>query len=98
MSQSKMFIPTKIKVGYQERSGTYTGKLAYVIYFDNKGKLRKEASWEGWRDKKIDPIEFTNVPTSEFVLNKGYVDRMDGMLGMSTFEYGIPETLSLRFL
>jgi hypothetical protein len=33
--------------------GTYTGKLAYVIYFDNKGVLRKKKSWEGWRDKKI---------------------------------------------
>jgi hypothetical protein len=66
-----MFIPTKIKVGYQERSGTYTGKLAYVIYYDNKGKLRKETSWESWRDKKIDPLEFTNEPTSGFVLNKG---------------------------
>lgn len=71
MSQSKMFIPTKIRVGYKERSGTYTGKLAYVIYFDNKGKLRKESSWESWRDKKIDPVEFTNEPTSGFVLNKG---------------------------
>ncbi len=71
MSNTKMFVPTKVKVGYQERQGTYTGKLAYVIYFDNKGKLRKEASWEGWRDKKIDPVEFENVPTSGFVLNKG---------------------------
>lgn len=71
MSNTKMFVPTKVKVGYQERTGTYTGKLAYVIYFDNKGKLRKEASWEGWRDKKIDPVEFENVPTTGFVLNKG---------------------------
>lgn len=71
MTTQKMFIPTKLKVGYQERKGTYTGKLAYVIYFDNKGKLRKEASWEGWRDKKIDPVEFENVSTSGFVLNRG---------------------------
>jgi hypothetical protein len=66
-----MFVPNKIKVGYQNREGTYTGKLAYVIYFDHKNKLRKEASWEGWRDKKIDPSEFTNEPMSGFVLNKG---------------------------
>ena len=35
-------------------------KLADVIYFDNKGVLRKEKSWKGWRDKKIDSQEFLN--------------------------------------
>lgn len=65
-----LYIPKKIKVGFQKRSGTYTGKLAYVIYFDDKGVLRKEKSWEGWRDKKIEPIEFDNEPTSGFCLNK----------------------------
>jgi hypothetical protein len=71
MTSSQMFIPGKVKVGYQERKGTYTGKLAYVIYFDNKGVLRKEKSWEGWRDKKIAAQEFVNEPTSGFVLNRG---------------------------
>jgi hypothetical protein len=71
MSSTKMFVPDKIKVGYQKRNDTYTGKLAYVIYFDNKGKLRKESSWESWRDKKIAPKEFPNDPTDGFVLNKG---------------------------
>jgi hypothetical protein len=66
----RLTVPGKIKVGFQNRSDTYTGKLAYVIYYDNKGKLRKETSWEGWRDKKIDPIEYDNEPTSGFVLNK----------------------------
>lgn len=41
---TNIFIPTKINIGFQERSDTYTGKLAYVIYFDEKGKLRKETS------------------------------------------------------
>lgn len=41
---TNIFIPTKINVGFQERKDTYTGKLAYVIYFDEKGKLRKETS------------------------------------------------------
>ena len=44
----QLFIPETIRVGYQERKDTYTGKLAYVIYFDAKGKLRKEASWTSW--------------------------------------------------
>ena len=48
--KSNIFIPKIINVGYQNRSGTYTGKLAYVIYYDEKGKLRKEASWNNWRD------------------------------------------------
>ena len=65
-----IFIPKKINVGYQNRSDTYTKKLAYVIYFDEKGKLRKEASWNSWRDKNIDNDIFDNVPTEGFVLNK----------------------------
>lgn len=67
---TNIFIPEKINVGFQNREDTYTKKLAYIIYFDEKGKLRKEASWNGWRDKKIEPIQFENAPTSGFVLNK----------------------------
>lgn len=63
-------IPSKIMVGYQNRGGTYTGKLAYVIYYDEKGRLRKEASWESWRDKKIKAVAYENTPTAGFVLNK----------------------------
>lgn len=47
-----IFIPKKINVGFQKRDDTYTGKLAYIIYYDETGKLRKETSWNGWRDKK----------------------------------------------
>lgn len=67
---STIFIPKKIKVGFQERSDTFTKKLAYVTYFDEKGTLRKEHSWNGWRDETIEPLECDNVPTSGFVLNK----------------------------
>ena len=67
---SNLFIPNRIRVGFQTRNDTYTKKLAYVIYYDEKGKLRKEPSWNSWRDKKIDPEEFDNVPTEGFVLNK----------------------------
>ena len=63
-------IPDKIKVGFQNRKDTYTGKLAYVVYYDNSGKLRKEPSWNSWRDDKIEPLELENIPTSGFVLNK----------------------------
>ncbi len=70
MTHDKLTIPEKIKVGFQNREGTYTGKLAFVVYYDVKGKLRMERSWEGWRDKKIEPMEFDNEPMTGFVLNK----------------------------
>lgn len=57
-------------MGFQKRDSTYTGKLAYVIYYDEKGTLRKEKSWQSWRDKKIQDLDFENTPTSGFVLNK----------------------------
>ena len=65
-----IFIPTKINVGYQKRKDTYTGKLAYIIYYDERGKLRKETSWQNWRDKNIPNNEYENVPIDGFVLNK----------------------------
>ena len=68
---SALFIPSKIRVGFQERKGTFTGKLAYVIYYDEKGKLRKEGSWESWRDKNMEPVEFDNTPQTGFIFNKG---------------------------
>jgi hypothetical protein len=45
-------------------------KLTYIIYYDEKGKLRKETSWNNWRDKEIENDKFKNIPTSGFVLNK----------------------------
>lgn len=68
--KSDIFLPKRINVGFQNRSDTYTKKLAYITYFDEKDKLRKEHSWNSWRDEKIEPKEFTNEPTSGFVLNK----------------------------
>ena len=49
--KTQLYIPKKIKVGYNLRDDTYTKKLAYVIYYDDKGVLRKETSWKGWIDK-----------------------------------------------
>lgn len=68
--KSNLYIPKKIHVGFQNRDDTYTGKLAYVIYEDEKGVLRKKDSWEGWRDKKIKEVVLDNEPT-RFVFNKG---------------------------
>lgn len=76
--KSSIFIPKTINVGYQNRSGTYTGKLAYVIYYDEKGTLRKEQSWNNWRDENIPNDEFENIPMSGFVLNKKVGDYSSG--------------------
>ena len=67
---TNIFVPSKINVGFQNRKDTYTGKLAYVIYFDEKGKLRKQTSWDGWRDESIPNEIYDNEPTEGFVLNK----------------------------
>lgn len=67
---SILFLPQDINVGYQNRKDTYSGKLAYVTYFDSDKKLRKEKSWESWRDSKIPNTIIENEPTSGFVLNK----------------------------
>lgn len=67
---TNIFIPTKINVGFQNRKDTYTGKLAYIVYYDEKGKLRKETSWQNWRDKDIPNEEFENEPMEGFVLNR----------------------------
>lgn len=82
-----IYIPDKIKVGYCKRKDTYTGKLAYVIYYDEKGKLRKETSWQNWRDKNITPDDFENVPTEGFVLNRkaGGVEEQWGWNARKTY-------------
>jgi len=65
------FIPKKLHIGFQKREGTFTGKLAYVIYEDEKGVIRKQKSWDSWRDKSIKTITLDNTPTPNFVFNKG---------------------------
>jgi len=65
--KDKLNIPKRIKVGFQKRTDTYTGTLAYVI---RGGQPNPPKSWEGWRDKSIEPKEFDNVPIEGFVLNK----------------------------
>jgi hypothetical protein len=69
MMREKLSIPPRVKVGFQKRGDTYTGKLAYVI---SMGQKRKEdpRSWTGWIDKKIPVEEFDNTPMQGFVLNR----------------------------
>jgi hypothetical protein len=70
MTTTQLFIPKKLKIGFRERTDTFTKKLAYVIYYDEKNVLRKQKSWDSWRDKNIEPIELDNNPMDGFVINK----------------------------
>ena len=70
MSSTNLFIPKQLNVGFQERHDTFSGKLGYVIYFDEKGKLRKKDSWDSWRNKAIPNELYDNEPVEGFVLNK----------------------------
>lgn len=70
IKENNFFIPKQLAIGFQNRSNTYSGKLAYVTYYDNTNKLRKEISWNDWRNKDIDPLYIDNIPTSGFILNK----------------------------
>jgi hypothetical protein len=68
--QTQLFIPSRIKVGFQTRTKCFTGQLAYIIYYDSTGKLRKEKSFNGWIDPVIPTLELDNTPRSGFILNK----------------------------
>jgi len=65
----KLYIPKKLNVGFQLRGDTYSGRLGYVIYWDDKGKLRKQTSWENWRHKEGDKVEVEDEHDEE---NGGY--------------------------
>jgi len=69
--KTNLYIPTKVKIGFVNRDDTFTKKLAYLIYYDEKNVLRKQTSWDNWRDHKIPAIEIDNKPMSGFVFNKG---------------------------
>ncbi len=68
--KNQLFIPDRIKVGFQIRPDTYSKKLAYITYYDEKKQLRKSKSWNSWCDPKIDSVEYDNTPHDGFVLNK----------------------------
>jgi hypothetical protein len=69
--KTNLFIPTTIKIGFQNREDTFNGKLAYIVYYDEKNKLRKESSWSGWCDKDLGSMDLPNTPMNGFVFNKG---------------------------
>lgn len=63
--KSSIFIPKKIKVGFNPRSDTYTGRLGYVIYHDGK-VWRKEISWKGWIYEYMDDVAFEDKKKADY--------------------------------
>lgn len=79
----QLIIPTKLKVGYNERPDTYNGYLGFITYI-KKDKIVQEKSWRDWIRKGESrrkhnmknsytpmPInDFSNDETDGFVINK----------------------------
>lgn len=70
MTNENLLIPKTLKVGFQKRDDTYSGKLAYVVYLNEKGQIAKEKSWNNWKSDKIPDETLENKPTEGFVLNR----------------------------
>jgi len=70
--KTNLYIPKKIRVGFQRRDYTSSKKLAYIVFFDEKDVLKRENSFEEWRDKSIPYIDLENNPTDGFIFNKGF--------------------------
>ena len=68
--ENQLYIPQKLKVGYNKRSDTYTANLGFVIYQGVDGVWKQEKAWERWREKNMRPLEFDNEAMEGFVLNK----------------------------
>jgi hypothetical protein len=66
----QIYIPKNLKVGYQKRGDTYSGKLGFVTYLDDKNVHRQEKSFNGWIEKKMGVDDFENKPMEGFVLNR----------------------------
>lgn len=97
MASNNLVIPQKLKIGFCKRKDALTDKLGYVIYFDEKGVLRKKVSWENWRDKDIEPLEVENIPMSGYVVNKGVTHFSYSSFGSDRFRVRVHSPLGFDF-
>lgn len=67
----ELYIPKQLVIGFQNRKDTFTGKLSYITYINDKNEIAKKMSWDKWIDKKIDTITIDNKPMDGFIFNKG---------------------------
>lgn len=66
----QLYIPRKLKIGFQKREDSFDGKLSFITYYDNDGKISNETRWNNWCDDSIDKIEIDNIPFKNATLNK----------------------------
>lgn len=66
----QLYIPKKLKIGFQNREDSFDGKLSFVTYYDTNGKLINETRWRSWCDQDITDLEIDNVPFKNAILNK----------------------------
>lgn len=97
MASTNLMIPKKLKIGFQNRKDALTEKLGYVIYYDEKGVLRKKTSWENWRDEKIEPLEIENSPMGGYVINKGVTHFAYSSFGSDRFRVRVHSPLGFDF-
>lgn len=97
MNSNSLFIPERIKIGFQKRGNTLTGNLAYIIYYDEKGVLRKKTSWENWRDKSIEPMDMENIPRSGYIVNEGVTHFAYSSFGSDRFRVRIHSSEGYEF-
>lgn len=66
----QLYIPKKLKIGFQERKDSFDGKLSFITYYDNNGKISNETRWNRWCDGGISNLEIDNIPFKNATLNK----------------------------
>ena len=66
----QLVIPDKLKIGFNKRDDTYSGKLGFITFPLKDGTNKHKKSWDNWIDKKITVLDIDNSPTEGFVLNR----------------------------
>ena len=67
--KSQLYIPSKVKVGFNTRSDTYTDKLGFVTYNRIDDTTHHGKNWHNWIDESIPILDFDNLPRDGFILN-----------------------------
>ena len=71
-------VPDRIRVGYNNRSDTFNGKLGFMIYANKaNGEYGQEKSFTSWIDKAYGENIFKNEFMPGFVMNKGVLNKHD---------------------
>lgn len=93
----KLNIPDKIKVGFQKRGDTYTGKLSYVTYINKKGQLAKENHGKGGEIKKSLHLNLIMYQLKDLFSTKKLVDiQLVGIIDKHIVVFMTHEILNLK--